>query len=179
MDGRQEDTMLRLRPYKPSDAGHLMRWLLDERTVELWRADRFSWPLTEEQLTAYYDDFTADTAAAAFTALDGEGKPAGHFSFRNIDWEENRAHMGFIIVDPESRGKGYGRQMVHLALQYARLCLGLDFVTLGIYDCNEPARRCYEPEGFVRAERLGNRQTVLRGEEGNYYYMEADLRNRT
>lgn len=59
--------------------------------------------------------------------------------------------MGFIIVDPGCRGKGYGREMVRLALQYARLCLGLDFVTLGVYDCNEPARRLYEAEGFVKA----------------------------
>ena len=33
--------MLRLRPYKPADAGYLMKWLEDERTVEFWKADRF------------------------------------------------------------------------------------------------------------------------------------------
>ena len=38
--------MLRLRPYKPADAGYLMKWLEDERTVEFWKADRFCWPLT-------------------------------------------------------------------------------------------------------------------------------------
>ena len=54
--------------------------------------------------------------------------------------------------------------MVRLALQYARLCLGLDFVTLGVYDCNEPARRLYEAEGFVRADRLDvyKRQSICR-----------------
>ena len=41
--------MLRLRPYKPADAGYLMKWLEDERTVEFWKADRFCWPLTAEQ----------------------------------------------------------------------------------------------------------------------------------
>ena len=40
--------MLRLRPYKPADAGYLMKWLEDERTVEFWKADRFCWPLTPE-----------------------------------------------------------------------------------------------------------------------------------
>ncbi|MDB2011292.1 GNAT family N-acetyltransferase [[Clostridium] symbiosum] len=169
--------MLRLRPYKPADAGYLMKWLEDERTVEFWKADRFCWPLTAEQLADYCEDFTADPAAAAFTALDGAGNPAGHFSFRQIDWAGNRAHMGFIIVDPGCRGKGHGREMVRLALQYARLCLGLDFVTLGVYDCNEPARRLYEAEGFVKADRLGEKQTGFRGETWTYYYMEADLRS--
>ena len=32
--------MLRLRPYKPADAGYLMKWLEDERTVEFWKADQ-------------------------------------------------------------------------------------------------------------------------------------------
>lgn len=86
--------MLRLRPYKPADAGYLMKWLEDERTVEFWKADRFCWPLTAEQLADYCEDFTADPAAAAFTALDGAGNPAGHFSFRQIDWAGNRAHHG-------------------------------------------------------------------------------------
>ena len=99
--------MLRLRPYKPADAGYLMKWLEDERTVEFWKADRFCWPLTAEQLADYCEDFAADPAAAAFTALDGAGNPAGHFSFRQIDWAGNRAHMGFIIVDPGCRGKGW------------------------------------------------------------------------
>ena len=62
--------MLRLRPYKPADAGYLMKWLEDERTVEFWKADRFCWPLTAEQLADYCEDFTADPAAAAFTALE-------------------------------------------------------------------------------------------------------------
>ena len=48
--------MLRLRPYKPADAGYLMKWLEDERTVEFWKADRFCWPLTAEQLADYCED---------------------------------------------------------------------------------------------------------------------------
>ncbi len=168
--------MLRIRPYKPADASCLLRWLTDERTVAFWKADRFQWPLTMEQLKTYGREFAADPAAAAFTALDGDGSPVGHFSLRNIDWKENRAHMGFIVVDPLSRGKGYGRQMVRQALVYARRILGLNFVTLGGFDCNEPARRCYEAEGFKRASRLGETKVCFQGETWKYYYMEADLR---
>lgn len=166
---------MRVRPYKPADAEELMKWLSDERIFEFWKADRFQWPLTKEQLDRYYEDFVADPAAMAFTALDKQGNPAGHFSFRNIDWKENRAHMGYIVVDPASRGKGYGRHMVYLALEYARDILGMHFVTLGVYDCNEPARRCYEAEGFSKAERLGSVETEFNGETWNYYYMEACL----
>lgn len=167
--------MLRIRPYKPNDAIHLLDWLTDEKTVTFWKADRFVWPLTREQLDAYYRDFEVDPQAAAFMALDEKGEPAGHFSLRRIDWKENRAHMGFIVVNPNSRGKGYGRQMVHQALLYAFTVLGLQAVTLGVYDCNEPAKRCYAAEGFVRIERPGfeARMDSFHGESWEYYYLEA------
>ncbi len=102
--------MLRLRPCKLADGRFLLTWLADERTVEFWRADRFTWPLTQGQLDTYFRDFEADQNAMALTALDARGHPCGHFSFRNISWEENRAHMGFIVVDPAARGMGYGRR---------------------------------------------------------------------
>lgn len=167
--------ILRLRPYKSSDADFLLSWLSDERTVALWKADRFFWPLTKEQLAAYGRDFEADCHAAAFTALSETGKPVGHFSFRRLDWQKNRGHMGFIVVDPAARGKGYGRQMVHQALQYAFGILGLEAVTLGVYDCNQAASRCYEAEGFRRIDREGFEESqVSFGEETwVYYYMEA------
>lgn len=144
-----------------------------------WKADRFTWPLTMEQLELYYGDFEKDENAAAFTALDEQGRAVGHFSFRRIDWTENRTHMGFIIVDPESRGQGYGRQMVHQALRYAFDILGLSAVTLGVYDCNEPARHLYEAEGFRRIRRPGYEPFRMRfhEEEWEYYYMEAKTEN--
>ena len=167
--------MLRIRPYKPADAEYLLKWLTDETTVTFWKADRFTWPLTKEQLDTYYNDFENDLNAAAFTALDEAGCVASHFSRREICWEENRAHMGFIVVNPDSRGKGYGRQMVHAALAYAFDSLGLKAVTLGVYDCNEPAKRCYAAEGFRRIERPGfeAKTDLFHGEDWEYYYLEA------
>lgn len=167
--------MLRIRPYKPADAEYVLHWLTDERTVAFWKADRFSWPLTKEQLDAYNKDFTEDPYSAAFTVLDEEGDVIGHFSLRKINWKENRAHMGFLVVNPECRGKGYGRQMVHQALLYAFQVLGLKRVTLGVYECNEPARRCYEAEGFRRLNDSGDeaKTEVFHGEVWKYVYLEA------
>lgn len=167
--------MLRIRPYKPADAGFLLSWLTEERTVAFWKADRFTWPLTLEQLNRYDEDFTADPKAAAFMVLDEAGAAVGHFSLRNINWQENRAHMGFIVVNPDCRGKGYGRKLVHQALVYAFQVLGLRAVTLGVYDCNEPARRCYAAEGFRPIERSGweAKTEWFHGEKWNYAYLEA------
>ena len=53
-----------------------------------------------------------DGNAWIFTALDEEGKMAGHFCMRLADYGKNSVRLGYIIVDPEIKGKGYGRQML-------------------------------------------------------------------
>lgn len=164
--------MMRLRPYEPADSKYLLWWLQDERTVNLWKADRFTWPLTQQQLEQYFEDFKNDPCACMFTALNEEGVPCGHFSFRQINFHENSAHMGFIVVDPSARGMGYGRQMVSQALKYAFEILLLNQVTLGVYDCNEAAKRCYEAIGFKETDRKHHIMDFY-GERWEYYYLTA------
>lgn len=162
--------MLRLRPYKPADSAYLSEWLKDERTVRLWQADRFTYPLTGEQLKQYWEDFLTDEQAFLFLAVDESGKPAGHFSFRRVDYEKNSAHMGFIVINPRERGKGYGREMVLLALQYAFYILKMERVTLGVFTVNEAALRCYRSVGFEEEE-LHRGHDFFKGESWDYQDM--------
>lgn len=162
--------MLRLRPYKPGDAKYLTEWLRDERTVRLWQADRFSYPLTGEQMERYWDDFLNDERAFIFLAVDEKGNPAGHFSFRGIDYEKNSAHLGFIVVNPLLRGKGYGREMVLLALRYAFDILRIGRVTLGVFTVNEPAYRCYRLIGFEDTK-IHRAHDLFQGERWDYQEM--------
>ena len=114
----------------------------------MWKPRRFTYPLTDDQLERYYEDFDRDENAWIFTALDEEGKMAGHFCMRLADYGKNSVRLGYIIVDPEIKGKGYGRQMLSQALCYAFQILGMQTVTLGVYSDNAAARRCYESLGF-------------------------------
>ena len=60
----------------------------------------------------------------------------------------------FKIVRDKKRGKGYGRQMVCLAVQYAFDVLNVQKVSLGVFENNAPAIGCYRACGFgeVRLE---------------------------
>ncbi len=145
--------MLRLRPYKKTDGTTLASWVRDARTVDMWKPRRFTYPLTADQLERYYEDFARDGNAWIFTALDEEGKMAGHFCMRLADYGKNSVRLGYIIVDPEIKGKGYGRQMLSQALCYAFQILGMQTVTLGVYSDNAAARRCYESLGFKETGR--------------------------
>ena len=140
--------MIRLRPYKSSDAKHILSWMQDERAFSMWSADKFQYPLTESQLYKYKEKYEHDEHAWLMTALDEKGTPIGHFLLRKADYKDNSIHIGFIIVDSNRRGKGYGQKMVQLAVKYAFEILSMKKVTLGVFDSNPAAHNCYVNAGF-------------------------------
>jgi RimJ/RimL family protein N-acetyltransferase len=146
--------MLRLRPYKPSDANLLLDWWKDasEEDFVKWSAGNFEYPLTMEQLDAYYKKWCETENGWLMTALDESGTPVGHFIMRLADYDAGTLRMGFIVVNPYIRGKGYGGQMVSQALKYAFEILGMKEVSLGVFANNPKAKECYEKAGFSEKE---------------------------
>lgn len=144
--------MLRLRPFKLCDAPYLLQWFQDEKSFTMWSANKFTYPLTMEQLIEYKNRFDEDPNAWIFVALDEDGTPVGHFSMRNADYEKRSIHLGFIVVDTTYRGKGYGKEMVSLAIQYATEILKMTRVTIGVFANNEAAHNCYKSIGMIDEE---------------------------
>jgi RimJ/RimL family protein N-acetyltransferase len=114
----------------------------------MWCADKFKYPLTIEQLADYKKMYEEDEFGWSFTALNEEGVPVGHFLMTKADYKEQSVHLGFIIIDDKYRGKGYGKEMVRLAVKYAYEILGVRKVTLGVFDNNPAAHYCYQAAGF-------------------------------
>ena len=56
--------------------------------------------------------------------------------------------FGFVVVDSEKRGKGYGKKMLQLGLKYAKEIYGAKKVSLGVFENNESAYHCYKAVGF-------------------------------
>ena len=140
--------MLRLRPYKACDAAAIVSWSEDEATFRRWSADRFpAYPITAEDLNRHYDAMAESDSFYEFTAFDDSG-PVGHLIMRFIDKEKRILRFGFVIVDPRKRGQGYGREMLTLAIRFAFDCLKVEKITLGVFENNAPAYRCYQSAGF-------------------------------
>ena len=146
---RVGEVMIRLRPYKLSDYEYISNWFNNEFAFKQWCADKFTYPLTKEQLNGYYHNYENDDNAWMMTALNQEGTPVGHFLMRMADYQNESIHLGFIIVDSQVRGQGYGKEMVSLAIKYAFDILKVNRVTLGVFDNNFPAHYCYKSTGFV------------------------------
>ena len=67
------------------------------------------------------------------------------------DKEKSVLRLGFVIVDDSKRGKGYGKGMILLALKYAFEILGVQKVTIGVFENNPSAYKCYKAVGFKEA----------------------------
>ena len=140
--------MLRLRPYKACDAAAIVSWSDDEAAFRRWSADRFpAYPITAEDLNRHYDAMAGSDSFFEFTAFDGSG-PLGHLIMRFTNDEKTVLRFGFVIVDPRKRGQGYGREMLDLAIRYAFDFLKAETITLGVFENNLPAYRCYWAAGF-------------------------------
>ena len=138
-----------LRPYKQEDSKIICSWVKDEKQLFQWSADRIGkWPLKGDELNESYKDTNPDNFIP-LVAVDENGAPAGHLFIRRPD-ESDRSlvRFGFVIISPELRGKGNGRKMLELAIQYAKEKLQAEQITLGVFTNNPKARACYESVGF-------------------------------
>ena len=149
---------LRLRPYKPCDAKKIVTWCKDEFVFRQWGADRWeSYPLTPEAMNKKYIEYNGDCVEEdnfyPMTLVDGT-EVVGHLILRFTDKEQQTIRFGFVIVDEERRGKGYGKQMLLLAKKYAFEILKANKITLGVFENNPAAYYCYKAVGFnaIQAE---------------------------
>lgn len=99
--------MLRLRPYKEADAEKILSWCKTEEAFYKWTAGVLGeYPISKEQ-------FQKVNSVMAFTAID-ENEITGFFTMRNPGESLDELRFGFVIVDSEKRGKGYGKAMIQL-----------------------------------------------------------------
>lgn len=149
---RKQAGELRLRPYKAEDAKAIVSWIKDETALRKWSSDRYgAYPISPEDINHKYLDCNGDCEEAdnfyPLTAEDENG-PIGHLILRYTDDAKRVIRLGFIIVDDEKRGMGYGKKMIQMAEKYAFDMLRAEKLTLGVFENNAPAYYCYKAAGF-------------------------------
>lgn len=148
--GKNNINPIKLRPYNRMDGEYIANWITDEKMFYQWSADRINkYPLTAGILNEYYDSQSANTKHFVVTAINESGIPIGHIMMRFLDNTYKNLRFGFVIVDNNARGKGYGKKMLETAFDYAFNILKVERVTLGVFANNEAAIKCYESVGLV------------------------------
>ena len=133
-----------LREYKSNDAKTVVSWLKDEYAFRQWCADRYeNFPITADDMNALYSN--GDVLPFAFCI---GNEVAGHFIIRYPNENRDEVRLGFVIVDDKKRGHGLGKKMIQFALKYAAENLHAKIVSLGVFENNPGALKCYKSCGF-------------------------------
>lgn len=148
-----EGELVALGPIRRDLLATYQRWINDfetSRTLALYPA-----PISEESELAWYESGATGKDQPTFTIYERATlRPIGNTSLQSIDWVHRRAVWGIAIGEADARGKGYGTETARLMLDYAFTALGLNSVSLTVYEYNVPARRAYTKAGFVETGRM-------------------------
>ena len=160
--------MLTLRPYKSQDAEKIVAWLSDELTYYKWGGNLIGeYPLTAEKMNEVYIQKNGCCEEAdnfyPWTAVDGD-EIVGHFIMRYVGDRKN-LRFGWVVVDASKRGKGYGKEMLKLGLKYAFEILKVEQVTIGVFDNNPGAEKCYRAIGFKDYDPVKRIVREIKGED--------------
>ena len=151
-----------LRSYKKEDAPVIVGWLQSEEELYKWSADRFNkYPLSGEDINENYAPQLETGRFIPLTAVNDDGEICGHFIIRYPkDDDDSSVRFGFVIIDPTLRGKGYGKELLRLGIEYVKDNLKAARIDLGVFENNESARRCYEAAGFTEYARRECRMPI-------------------
>ncbi len=139
-----------LREYKKEDAAAICKWLKSEEELYKWSADRFNkFPLSENDINENYAPQLETKRFFPITAVDENENLLGHFIIRYPnEKDDSSVRFGFVIVNPDFRGRGLGKKMLSLGIEYVKKNLGVQRIDLGVFENNPGARHCYEVVGF-------------------------------
>jgi RimJ/RimL family protein N-acetyltransferase len=158
-----------LRPFDINDAPVILSWIKDKTEFRKWSADRYpEYPPKPKDMLMQY----AGNNVFPFTAIDGNGKIVGHLILRYTDLSKTIIRLGFIIIDNQLRRKGYGRELLKLAIQKAEQDFNAHKIALGVFDNNPSAIRCYESVGFITT---GTDTYLIDGEKWSGKEMEIQI----
>jgi RimJ/RimL family protein N-acetyltransferase len=160
--------MMILRTFNINDASTILSWCKDKHAFRLWSADRYKdYPAKPEEMLEQYESDNMYPLTAVVDDL-----VVGHILLRLPSEDKTLIRFGFVIVDDSKRGMGYGKQLLRLAIDYAKRELGAQKITLGVFCDNQSAVECYK---FVGFRITGEDVYAIDGEQWKEYEMVLEL----
>jgi len=144
--------MIKLEFFTKDDFEQLIQWIDTESLLISWSGSLFSFPLTQSSMEWYLGD-TNDlntSGALVYKAVETEtGETIGHISLGGISRKNKSARISRVLIgDAANKGKGYCKQMITEVLKIGFDQMQLHRISLGVYDYNTAALKCYQAAGF-------------------------------
>lgn len=110
-----------------------------------------AYPWSEEQVARRIESGQSGDDNFLFgIRTNDDNRLIGVLELDGVQWANGNTAISVGIGDPADRGRGYGREAMELALEFAFLELNLYRVFLTVFSYNDPALALYEGLGFTR-----------------------------
>jgi ribosomal protein S18 acetylase RimI-like enzyme len=121
------------------------RWVTSDDELR-WLAPSSTPPLTAAKVAAWQEPDGCGFLLFGSRAAE----PVGYGELKPMPREPDHYWLGHVVVDPQVRGQGIGRQLVRELTAYAFRNLGVQRLSLVVFPDNLVAVRCYRRAGFQR-----------------------------
>ncbi len=140
---------MRLRPYIAcNDFDEIKNWITEQRMHAMWCANLISFPMEKDNFDKVMQDAAERFGDSPYVVTSDEGELIGFFVY-SVNVDNNEGMLKFVMNNPQFRGKGYGKEMLKLAVKYAFDITNVQTVQLNVFPENERAKKCYESIGFT------------------------------
>ena len=143
---KMESENVYLAPLRVEDAEKFCEWMNDKSVTEGINATKDVMTLEGEK--KYLEDAINGDGLFFSIVKKESDELIGSCSIVNIDYMAGRGELGIIIGDKSSRGKGYGKEVMKMLLNFGFNSLNFHSMNLTVYPFNKNAIACYEKVGF-------------------------------
>ncbi len=152
----QGDTII-LRPVEKTDLERLVTWR-NYPSISKYFFNVF--PLSMAGQTNWFEDLLGRVDKRLFIIDTTEKVPIGTVGLDNIDFKNQRAEFGSLLIQPSHQGKGFALDATMTLLRFAFDDLNLNRIYLQVFNWNKPAIKLYLRCGFQEEGLL--RQSVYK-----------------
>lgn len=138
-----------LRPLLESDFNHFFKWHSNNDLRFLTVMHPF--PVSERMEKDWFENAMIDTSNKRVVFVVEEiisKKPIGYFQLTEINFLNRHAMLGIAIGEKEWQGKGLGKEIIEIGLDYGFKMLGLNKISLDVVSENKRAEKLYLNLGF-------------------------------
>lgn len=154
--------MIRLQHLEKEDLNKIVKWNLNKSAdfILQWAGPLYSYPLTISQVEDYFlKEVKKDNSNILLykIIIKETEEIIGTVELREIEPINKIGRVcRFLIGEEKYRGKGIGAEVLKEILRIGFQELNYEKITLGVFDFNHSAVKCYEKVGFLKEKLIRN-----------------------
>lgn len=137
-----------LRPITSDDTDLIVKWRNQENVMKYFF---YRGAFTKEGHEQWLEEKVKSGKVVQFIVCMKENdKPVGSTFLRDIDTVHKKAEFGFFLGEEDVRGRGIGKDIVNVTVEYAFKIMELHRVYARAFESNKPSVESFLKNGFVQ-----------------------------